>query len=95
MLRCDLHHLTHRTEVNVSIFRVLKPDGLVAVIDSPPSKMLGFIAPLEVFPIRCGHSIPQNKFSLTSTEALCILLFNVQVLNQVLLSRRDPRGMPS
>ena len=45
-----------------------------------------------------GHfhvAATSNKFYLTSTEALCILLFNlfnVQVLNQVLPSRRDPMG---
>jgi hypothetical protein len=41
-----------------------------------------------------GHShvaATTNKFFLTSREALCILLFNVQVLKQGLPSRRDPR----
>ena len=85
-------HFMHQPEISVSILPVPKPDGLAGVIDFSPSKMLGFIAPLKVLPHRSGHGIPQNKFSLTSTEALCILLFDVQV---VLPSRRDPRGMPS
>src|SRR5579864_3735283 len=60
-MRDVYHHLTHPTEIDASIFRALKPGGLLAVIDFPPSKMLGFIDPVKgVPPNRGGHGIPQN-----------------------------------
>ena len=60
-MRDVYHHLTHPTEINASIFRALKPGGLVAVIDFPPRKILGFIEPVKDVPQnRGGHGIPQN-----------------------------------
>jgi len=57
-MRDGYHHLTHPAEVDASIFRALKPGGLLAVIDFPPNKML---TPLQgVPPNRGGHGIPQN-----------------------------------
>jgi len=54
-------HFTHPAEIDLSLFRALKPGGMLAVIDFPPSKTLGLIAPVKGVPKnRGGHGIPQK-----------------------------------
>ncbi len=54
----------HPAEIDASLFRALKPGGLLAVIDFPPSKTLGLIAPVKgVSKNRGGHGIPQKVLS--------------------------------
>ena len=60
-MRDVYHHFTHPAEIDASLFRALKPGGLLAVIDFPPSKMLGLIAPVKgVLKNRGGYGIPQE-----------------------------------
>src|SRR5262249_49675663 len=60
-MRNVYHHFTHPAEIDASLLRALKPGGLLAVIDFPPSKALGLIAPLEGPPRnRGGHGVPQK-----------------------------------
>ncbi|MFZ0412173.1 MAG: methyltransferase domain-containing protein [Candidatus Acidiferrales bacterium] len=57
-MRLVYHHLTRPAEVDASLFRSLKPDGLLAVIDEEPSK--GSIIPDGVPANRMGHGIPRK-----------------------------------
>jgi predicted methyltransferase len=57
-MRLVYHHLTRPGEVDASLFRSLKPGGLLAVIDEEPSK--GSIIPDGVPPNRIGHGVPQK-----------------------------------
>jgi ubiquinone/menaquinone biosynthesis C-methylase UbiE len=60
-IRDVYHHFTHPAEIDASLFRAVKPGGLLAVIDFPPSKTLGLIAPVKEVPKnRGGHGIPQK-----------------------------------
>jgi ubiquinone/menaquinone biosynthesis C-methylase UbiE len=60
-IRDVYHHFTHPFEIDASLFRALKPGGMLAVIDFPPSKTLGLIAPVNGVPKnRGGHGIPQK-----------------------------------
>ena len=60
-MRDVYHHFTHPAEIDTSLFRALKPGGLLAVVDFPPSKVLGLIAPVKGVPKnRGGHGIPQK-----------------------------------
>ena len=60
-IRDVYHHFTHPAEIDASILRTLKPGGLLAIIDFPPSKALGLIAPVKCVPAnRGGHGIPQK-----------------------------------
>lgn len=59
-----------RAEINVSIFRILKPNDLVAVIDSPPSKMFGFIAPLKVSPPTAAGTVFDKQILLDFQRGL-------------------------
>jgi len=60
-MRDVYHHFTHPAEIDASLFRALTPGGLLAVVDFPPSKVLGRIAPVKGVPKnRGGHGIPQN-----------------------------------
>jgi ubiquinone/menaquinone biosynthesis C-methylase UbiE len=63
-MRDVYHHFTHPAEIDASLFRALKPGGLLAVIDFPPSKTLGLFAPVKgVSKNRGGHGIPQKVLS--------------------------------
>jgi predicted methyltransferase len=60
-MRDVYHHFTHPAEVDASLFRALKPGGLLAVIDFPPSKVLGLIAPIKGAPRNHGgHGVAQQ-----------------------------------
>src|SRR5215831_4065904 len=60
-IRDVYHHFTHPAEIDLSLFRALKPGGMLAVIDFPPSNTLGLIAPVKGVPKnRGGHGIPQK-----------------------------------
>ena len=55
------HHVTHPSEIDASLYTALKPGGLLAIIDFPPSKALGLIAPVKGVPRnRGGHGIPKQ-----------------------------------
>jgi predicted methyltransferase len=57
-MRLVYHHLTKPAAIDVSLFRSLKPGGLLAVIDrEPPS---GSSAPEGVPKNRGGHGMPQK-----------------------------------
>jgi ubiquinone/menaquinone biosynthesis C-methylase UbiE len=60
-MRDVYHHFIHPAEIDASLFRALKPGGLLAVIDFRPSKALGIIAPIKGAPKnRGGHGVPQQ-----------------------------------
>jgi ubiquinone/menaquinone biosynthesis C-methylase UbiE len=57
-MRLVYHHLTKPAETDASLYRSLKPGGLLAVIDEEPSK--GSIIPDGVPSNRIGHGVPQQ-----------------------------------
>jgi len=57
-MRLVYHHFTKPTEINASIFRSLRPEGRLAVIDENPRK--GSTIPEGVPKNRGGHGIPQE-----------------------------------
>jgi ubiquinone/menaquinone biosynthesis C-methylase UbiE len=57
-LRFVYHHLTRPAEIDASLFRSLKPGGLLAVIDEEPR--LRTSRPEGVPENRGGHGMPQN-----------------------------------
>jgi SAM-dependent methyltransferase len=57
-MRLVYHHLTRPAEIDASLFRSLKPGGLLAVIDEDPSK--GSTIPEGVPKNRVGHGVPQK-----------------------------------
>jgi len=60
-MRDVYHHFAHPAEIDASLFRTLKPGGLLAVIDFPPSKALSLIAPIKGVPRnRGGHGVPRQ-----------------------------------
>ena len=76
-IRDVYHHFTHPAEINASLFRALKPAGHLAVIDFPPSKALGLIAPVKGVPkSHGGHGIPQQVL----IEELTAAGFQVEVI---------------
>jgi ubiquinone/menaquinone biosynthesis C-methylase UbiE len=60
-LRRVYHHLTAPKEMDASLWRSLKPGGVLAVIDFPPRKSLTLTSPVKGVPgNRGGHGIPQK-----------------------------------
>ncbi|MGI8746080.1 MAG: class I SAM-dependent methyltransferase [Bryobacteraceae bacterium] len=60
-LRGVYHHFTKSIEMDTSLYRALRPGGLLAVIEFPPSWFLSMIAPVKGVPgNRGGHGIPRN-----------------------------------
>jgi len=57
-MRLVYHHLTKPEEIDASLFRSLKPEGRLAVIDEEPVE--GSSVPEGVPKNRVGHGIPQN-----------------------------------
>ena len=57
-MRLVYHHLTKPAEIDASLFRSLKPGGLLAVIDEDPFK--GSTIPEGVPQNRGGHGVPQK-----------------------------------
>src|SRR5215469_1878245 len=60
-MRDVYHHFAHPAEIDASLFRALKPGGILAIIDFPPSKVLGLIAPIKGVPKNHGgHGVPRQ-----------------------------------
>lgn len=59
-MRDVYHHFTQPVEMNRSIFRSLRPGGLLAVVDFPPRWYLRLWQPKGVPKNRGGHGIPQK-----------------------------------
>ncbi len=57
-MRLVYHHLTQPAEVDASLFKSLKPGGLLAVIDEEPQP--GSTRPEGVPENRIGHGVPQH-----------------------------------
>jgi predicted methyltransferase len=57
-MRLVYHHLTKPAEIDASLFRSLKPGGLLAVIDEEPSP--GSKRPEGVPENRIGHGVPEQ-----------------------------------
>jgi len=69
-MRDVYHHFTHPAEIDASLFRALKPGGRLAIIDFPPSKTLGLIAPVKGAPkSHGGHGLPQKVLIQELTAA--------------------------
>lgn len=61
ILRHVYHHLTKPAEMDASLFKTLKPGGILAVIDFPPRAWLTLSDPVKGVPgNRGGHGIPQK-----------------------------------
>ena len=61
LLRRVYHHLTAPVDMDASLFRSLKPGGILAIIDFPPRAWLTFSDPVQGVPKnRGGHGIPQK-----------------------------------
>lgn len=59
-MRDVYHHFTHPAEIDGSLYRALRPGGLLAVIDFPPGFFLNLIAPVKGAPkSHKGHGISQ------------------------------------
>ena len=60
-MRDVYHHFTHPEEIDASLFRAVRPGGLLAVIDFTPNALLSIIAPVRGAPLnRGGHGIPKE-----------------------------------
>ena len=59
-LRGVYHHITQPAAINKSLFRALRPGGLLALIDFPPTWWLRPWKPSGLPENRGGHGIPQN-----------------------------------
>ncbi len=57
-MRLVYHHLTKPAEIDASLFKSLKPGGLLAVIDEEPQP--GSTRPEGVPENRIGHGVPQH-----------------------------------
>ncbi len=57
-MRLVYHHFTKPAEIDASLFRALKPSGLLAVIDEEPRS--GSTIPAGVPKNRGGHGVPQK-----------------------------------
>lgn len=66
-MRLVYHHLTKPAEIDASLFRSLKPGGLLAVIDEEPSP--GSTRVAGVPENRVGHGIPQKILIAELTSA--------------------------
>ncbi len=61
LLRRVYHHLTAPTEMDTSLYKSLKPRGMLAIIDFPPRAWLTLSDPVKGVPAnRGGHGIPQK-----------------------------------
>ena len=61
ILRRVYHHFTAPGEMDASLFRSLRPGGILAVIEFPPRKWLTESDPVKGVPAnRGGHGIPQK-----------------------------------
>ena len=61
ILRRVYHHFTAPAEMDASLLRSLRPEGLLAVIDFPPRKSLTASDPVKGVPSnRGGHGIPKK-----------------------------------
>lgn len=60
-MRHVYHHFAKPVQTDRAIFRALKPDGLLAIIDFPPRKWLNATSPLDGTPKNHGgHGVPKN-----------------------------------
>jgi predicted methyltransferase len=57
-MRLVYHHLTKPAEIDASLFKSLKPGGLLAIIDEEPQP--GSTRPEGVPENRIGHGVPQH-----------------------------------
>lgn len=59
-MRDVYHHFTRPAEIDATLFRAVRPGGLLAVIDFPPKRWLSIIAPVHGAPTsHGGHGVPQ------------------------------------
>lgn len=66
-MRLVYHHLTRPAEIDASLFRALKPEGRLAVIDEEPRE--GTSIPEGVPKNRVGHGVPQEILISEMTAA--------------------------
>jgi ubiquinone/menaquinone biosynthesis C-methylase UbiE len=60
-MRTVYHHFTRPVEINRTVFRALRPGGLLAIVDFSPSWWLTLIAPIRGAPAnRGGHGVPRE-----------------------------------
>ena len=98
-MRDVYHHFTHPAEIDASLFGALKPGGRLAVVDFPPSKLLGSIAPIKGVPQnRGGHGIPRKVL----IEELTAAGFQVDTIppgwpgrNYCVVVRKPPETRPN
>jgi ubiquinone/menaquinone biosynthesis C-methylase UbiE len=79
LLRRVYHHLTAPREMDASLYRSLKPGGVLAVIDFPPRAWLTLSDPVKGVPAnRGGHGIPQKILiaELTATGFVVEKIFD-------------------
>jgi ubiquinone/menaquinone biosynthesis C-methylase UbiE len=70
LLRGSYHHFTDPASMNVSLYRALRPGGLLVVIDFAARRWLSIIAPVKGVPAnRGGHGIPRDVLIGELTQA--------------------------
>lgn len=74
LLRRVYHHLTAPAEIDASLMRALKQNGVLAIIDFPPRAALTQSSPVTGVPAnRGGHGIPQKILIQELTAAGFVL----------------------
>lgn len=70
LLRGSYHHFTDPAAITADLHRVVRPNGIVAVVDFPPRRWLTLIAPVKGAPAnRGGHGIPMDVLIREMTAA--------------------------
>jgi SAM-dependent methyltransferase len=70
LLRGSYHHITDPAAFTADLYHALRPGGTVAVLEFPPRRWLGAIAPVKGVPAnRGGHGIPTDVLIREMTAA--------------------------
>lgn len=60
LLHASYHHFEDPAAMNASLYRALRPGGILAVVDFPPKAWLSAVAPTRAPANHGGHGIPPH-----------------------------------